>query len=143
MNRVTWIAGGLLVGLAAVFAAGWFGGGSAETTGGAGGAAANVKVDQALADQGESVASAQGCTACHSIDGSTSVGPTWSASYGTEIEIDGGQTVKVDAAYLKESILDPAAQVHAGFAASMSSYEGKVSDQDIAALVEYIKSLSG
>lgn len=142
MNRMTWIAAALLVGLGAVFAVGWFASGDEAPTS-AGGNVTPVKVDAALAEQGEAVASSQGCTACHTIDGSTSAGPTWAGSYGTEVELDSGETTKVNDAYLKESILDPGAQITAGYSPSMPAFEGKISDQDLTALVEYIKSLQG
>ncbi len=142
MNRMTWIAGGLLVLLVAVFATGWFSKDKSATTSGGGGAT-NVKVDAALAGEGEGMASSQGCTSCHSTDGAPSVGPTWSGLYGSEIELDSGETVKADDAYLEQAILDPGSQVQAGFSAGMPSYQGKLSDQEVAALVEYIKSLAG
>lgn len=139
---MTWIAGGLFVVLAAVVATAWFAQDSEEAPAGGGGAA-KVKFDAALAAEGEAVASSQGCTSCHTTDGSSGAGPTWSGSYGAGIELDSGETVKVDDAYLEQAILDPGAEVQAGFSAGMPSYEGKVSEEDVAALVEYIKSLSG
>ena len=51
--------------------------------------------------------------------------------------------MKVNDAYLEQAILDPGAEVQAGFSAGMPSYEGKVSEEEVAALVEYIKSLAG
>ncbi|MFN8159969.1 MAG: cytochrome c [Solirubrobacterales bacterium] len=139
---MSWIAAGLLVVLAVVVGAAWFGRPAKTSTGG-GGPAVRVKVDPALVKQGEAAASSQGCTACHSTDGSTSVGPTWSQIYGTTVALDDGTTVKVDDTYLKTAMLDPSAQVHSGFGPLMPSYEGKLSKQDVAALIEYIKSLSG
>lgn len=139
---MTWIATVLLAGLVVVVGGAWIVGGSGETSTSRGGGATNVKVDEALATEGEGVASAQGCTACHSVDGSTSAGPTWAGLYGSEVELDGGSTVKANDAYLKESIVDPGAEISAGFSASMPSF-ADMPDQDLTALIEYIKSLSG
>lgn len=145
MNRMTWIATALAAGFAVVVAVAWFTPSEDSSTqapaGGGGGA--GLKVDDALAAQGEQTAAAQGCTACHSIDGSDGAGPTWSGLYGSETELEGGETVTADDAYLKAAILDPGAQVVAGFGANMPSYEGKVSEEEVAGMIEYIKSLGG
>lgn len=144
MSLMGWIASTLLAVLALVVGVAWIAGGSNETaTSGGGGGPSNIKVDEALAGQGEGVASSQGCTACHSIDGSASSGPTWVGLYGSEVELEGGGTAKANDAYIEQSIVDPGAEVSAGFSASMPSFEGKISEEDMAALIEYIKSVSG
>jgi len=142
MNRMTWIAAGLFAILAVLFAAGWFSKDSTNTPARSAGGGP-VKFNQALAGQGEQVFTAQGCSACHTTDGSTGAGPTLAGSWGTEVELDGGATAKFNEPYLKEALLNPSAQVVSGFSPSMPSFEGKLSEQDIAALAEYIKSLNG
>ena len=83
------------------------------------------------------------CMACHSIDGSQMVGPTWQGLYGHEVELEDGTVVIADEAYLFESILDPNAKVVKGFPmGAMPPYGTILSDQDIANLVAYIRSLS-
>ncbi|AOE85125.1 c-type cytochrome [Pseudomonas sp. TCU-HL1] len=90
------------------------------------------------AEQGQQVAQSLGCLACHTVDGSTGVGPGWQGLYGkTETLADGSQ-VKVDDAYLKESILKPAAQVVQGFAPVMPAFTP--SDAELDALIAFIKS---
>jgi cytochrome c oxidase subunit 2 len=76
------------------------------------------------------------------VDGSKSVGPTWKGTWGTTVDL-GGEQVKVDETFVKTAIVDPNAQVRDGFGPSMPTYEGKLSDDDIAAVTEYMKSLSG
>ncbi|MES2624752.1 MAG: hypothetical protein V4628_05710 [Pseudomonadota bacterium] len=57
----------------------------------------------------------KGCNACHSFDGSTGIGPTWKGTYGTlRIMTDGSQHL-ADDAYLRKSMLEPAAEVVTGF----------------------------
>jgi cytochrome c oxidase subunit 2 len=56
-----------------------------------------------------------GCVACHSIDGAPGVGPTWQGLYGREEELADGSTVTVDDEYITSSIIDPNAQITAGF----------------------------
>jgi cytochrome c oxidase subunit 2 len=101
-----------------------------------------VAFDQALADQGKSVATSNGCLSCHTVDGSKSVGPSWQGTWGTPVDL-GGEQATVDEAFVTAAILDPNAQVRSGFGPSMPSYEGKLSDEDVKAVVEYMKSLSG
>src|SRR5687768_6977706 len=53
----------------------------------------------------------KGCNACHSFDGSAGIGPTWKGTYGTlRTMTDGAQRV-ADDAYIRESMLAPAAEV--------------------------------
>ena len=55
----------------------------------------------------------------------------------------GGRTVTADAAYLRESILEPAAKVVATYPAIMPSYRTQLSESELASLVEYLQSGSG
>ncbi len=56
-----------------------------------------------------------GCTACHSLDGSALVGPSWLGLFGSTVTLADGTTVIADEAYLLESILTPNAKIHEGF----------------------------
>lgn len=78
----------------------------------ASGAAAN---GHSLVEQGEDLVQKFGCTACHSLDGSPAVGPTFKGLFGRTTKLQGGGSVTVDEAYVRESILDPDAKVVAGF----------------------------
>jgi cytochrome c2 len=87
-----------------------------------------------------------GCTACHSVDGTTAgkVGPSWKGLFGAQREFKAGEPVVADEAYLHESILDPTAKVVQGFEkndAGMPSYAGVLTEQQIQALILYIKTL--
>ncbi|MEE9412004.1 MAG: cytochrome c oxidase subunit II [Methylococcales bacterium] len=93
-----------------------------------------------LVEQGRLLAEEKGCLGCHSVDGSTSVGPTWKGLLGKTQTLADGSTVIVDEAYIKESILDPGASVIEGYSPIMSAYE--LSDDEIAALIAYTASLS-
>jgi cytochrome c oxidase subunit 2 len=80
-------------------------------------AAANVGAlaEMAPEERGEQWSTDFGCTACHTVDGSNGVGPTWLGLYGREEQLEGGQTVTVDDPYLETSIFHPADQIVAGF----------------------------
>ncbi|TQV86771.1 c-type cytochrome [Exilibacterium tricleocarpae] len=94
-----------------------------------------------LAEQGRQLAEGLGCLACHSTDGSQSLGPGWLGLYGkTETLVD-GSTVIVDEAYLKESILAPNAKLVQGYPAVMVPYD--LSEAELNLLVAYTRSLAG
>lgn len=93
------------------------------------------------AARGKELASQLGCVGCHSADGSPGVGPTWKGLYNSQVELADGSTVTADEAYLRESILEPGAKIVAGFQNVMPSYKGRLSDEDVQALIEYIKTL--
>lgn len=96
--------------------------------------------------RGKELAASTGCVACHSTDGSAGVGPTWQGIFGHEVTVvlpDGTETkVTADEAYLKESILNTAAKIVKGYQAGvMPNYEGQLNEEDLTALIEYLKSL--
>lgn len=96
---------------------------------------------ESLADFGKRIYSRRGCNACHSLDGQPKTGPTWQGLWNKQETTDKG-TVTVDDNYIKESILDPNAQIVSGFnSVKMPSYKGQLDDQHITALVEFIKTL--
>ncbi|MCK6540870.1 MAG: cytochrome c oxidase subunit II [Anaerolineales bacterium] len=107
-----------------------------------------VAEQQALASEagqtpegrGLALVTANGCRACHSIDGSGGVGPTWFQLAGSEVPLSGGGTVVADDAFLKESILQPQAKIVAGFEAQqMPAYN--FTDEQVADIIAYIKTL--
>lgn len=82
------------------------------------------------------------CAACHSVDGTANTGPTWLNLYGYERQMQSGEMVLADENYIRESILDPNAKVRAGQAAGMASFQGLLGEDDINALILYMKTLS-
>lgn len=103
-------------------------------------ASAGISTGNDLADQGKDIAQSRGCLGCHSIDGSAGVGPSWQGLYGKTETLEGGDTVLVDAAYLKTSIGDPNAAIVDSYAPSMPPYD--LTDEELDALIAYIRSLS-
>lgn len=81
------------------------------------------------------------CLGCHSVDGSTLVGPTWLGLYGRTETLESGETVVVDDAYLHQSIVDPNSQIVAGFPANAMPSYSYLTEEQIADLIAYIKSL--
>ncbi|MGF6092211.1 cytochrome c oxidase subunit II [Pseudomonas sp. 18173] len=91
-----------------------------------------------LVAQGQRLAGSFGCLACHSVDGTKGVGPSWQGLYGKTETLADGTSVKVDEGYLKESVLDPSARIVKGYAAVMPVL--KPSDKELDALIAFIKS---
>ncbi len=84
----------------------------------------------------------RGCAQCHSVDGSARVGPSFQGTFGTEQALADGSQVKVDENYLRESILQPLTKVRAGYKPVMPTYQGQLKNEEIDALIAFIKSLN-
>lgn len=91
-------------------------------------------------EAGRQIAGTQ-CVACHSFDGTASVGPTWQGLYGSEITLESGETVVADDEYIRESIVDPNAKIHQGFQPVMPSFEGTLTDEQITNIIAFIRTL--
>ncbi|MBV8890567.1 MAG: cytochrome c oxidase subunit II, partial [Acidobacteria bacterium] len=61
---------------------------------------------------------------------------------GKPVLLEDGRTVIADENYIRESILNPAVKVVAGFKPIMPTFQGIVSEDQVNALVAYIKSLN-
>jgi len=96
-----------------------------------------------LAERGERVAAERGCLKCHTVDGTAHIGPTWLDLYGRRERLTTGETVVADEAYLTESMMKPQVRIVAGFEPVMPTYLGVLEAAEVAALVEYIKTLRG
>ncbi|MGC3997740.1 MAG: cytochrome c oxidase subunit II [Anaeromyxobacter sp.] len=94
-----------------------------------------------LIREGERVAAEQGCLKCHSVDGSRHIGPTWVNLYQREEKLQNGKSIVADEAYLTRSMMDPGAELVAGYQNVMPTYQGQLAAPQTAAIVEYIKSL--
>jgi cytochrome c oxidase subunit 2 len=92
-------------------------------------------------EYGEQLYKTKACVTCHSIDGSTGVGPSWKGIWGKMELMSDGKRVLVDENYVRESILEPRAKIVNGFQPVMPTYQGILKDQQIDAIIAYIKSL--
>ncbi|NWL22614.1 cytochrome c oxidase subunit II [Pseudomonas umsongensis] len=101
---------------------------------------ASEKLDKGddLATQGQRLSESLGCLACHSVDGSKGVGPSWQGLYDSTVTLADGSSIKVDEGYLKDSILNPGARIVKGYAAVMPAFTP--TDQELNALIAFIKS---
>lgn len=89
---------------------------------------------------GVDVAIERNCVSCHTVSGARSVGPTWKFLAGSEVTLESGEVVRADADYLARSMLDPQAQIVAGFTTvQMPTID--LNPAEVEALVAYIESL--
>ena len=94
-----------------------------------------------LASTGEKLFGDLACNTCHRPD-SRGRGPVLRNVFGHPVQLQDGSVVTADENYLRESILTPAAKVTAGYQPVMPAFQGLVSEEQLLALIEYIKSLS-
>ena len=83
----------------------------------------------------------KGCTSCHTIDGTTKIGPSFKGSWGSTINTAQGP-VTFDENYVRESVLTPNAKYRPGFpVGTMPSFEGQLKESDIEGITAWMKTL--
>lgn len=102
--------------------------------------ARHVIIKSELAMHGQEISTDLGCVACHTIDGSPAVGPTWLGMWGRTETLSSGKQVVVDAEYFKKSLEEPYRQVVEGYPDVMQRYF--LSAEETAALIAFAQSLS-
>jgi cytochrome c oxidase subunit II len=80
------------------------------------------------------------CSTCHLSNG-TGRAPSLNGVYGGTVRLADGSTVTADDAYIRESIVFPAAKIVAGYQPLMPSFQGQLTEEQILSLTAYIKSL--
>jgi cytochrome c oxidase subunit 2 len=95
-----------------------------------------------LSATGEKLFAELGCATCHRSD-TQGRGPTLQGVFGKPVQLQDGRIVTADENYIRESILDPGAKIVNGFKPVMPTFQGLVSEEQVNALVAYVKSLSG
>ena len=98
--------------------------------------------NQPLAVAGQKLFSELGCVTCHRSD-TQGRGPDLAGVFGKPVLLQDGRTVTADENYIRESILEPGAKIVQGFKPVMPTFQGLVSDEQLNALVDYVKSLAG
>jgi hypothetical protein len=89
---------------------------------------------------GERLVVQNGCTICHSLDGSARAAPSFKGIFGRSEELVGGARVVVDEEYLRESIRHPQAKIVRGYErVVMPTFS--LSDRQIDAIVLYLGAL--
>ncbi len=93
-----------------------------------------------LSVRGEKLFNELACSTCHLPDGKGR-GPSLANLFGRTTKLANGQSVIADSAYIRESVLHPQAKLVAGYPPLMPTFQGLVNEEQVLALIEYIKSL--
>ncbi len=80
------------------------------------------------------------CNNCH-LEQDGGRGPTLVGLYGTDVRLNDGSVVKADDTFLRESILRPNSKVVAGYAQDMPTFQGLVTEEQVAMIIAYLKSI--
>ncbi len=97
--------------------------------------------DGTMAERGAKLFEDLACSTCH-LDSGQGRGPSLKDIVGRAVEFTDGSTGTVDEGYLRESILNSQAKVVKGFTPLMPTFQGLISEEGLAALIEHIRSLS-
>jgi len=83
-----------------------------------------------------------GCKACHSLDGTKLVGPSFLGLYGRQETFEDGSTAIADEAYIYESIREPGKKIVLGYPNAMpANVAQEMTDEQIQDIIEFIKTL--
>ncbi len=89
---------------------------------------------------GEKLFVEKACSTCH-LGSGLGRAPSLNGLYGAKVLLADGSTVTADDAYIRESILQPNAKIVAGYQPLMPAFQGQLTEEQILALIAYIKSL--
>ncbi len=95
---------------------------------------------------GRALYTADGCSGCHSLNGTRLSGPTWKGLAGSRVMLESGRTITATNAYLARHIVEPQAFTVRGYpgeimAESIDELDLKQKPADVRALVAFIDSL--
>jgi len=79
-----------------------------------------------------------GCSGCHDA-GSSVHAPDLTGLLGRRVHLADGRELTADEPYIRDSILVPGKDVVAGYAPIMPSFAGQIGEEDILAIIEYIR----
>lgn len=97
-------------------------------------------VDAPSVAAGKQVFDTLACAACH-LPGGGPIAPDLHGLYGSTVELADGSKVLADEAYLRRAILEPQAEVVKGYAPAMPGFTGRISDEELNALIDWLKTL--
>jgi cytochrome c oxidase subunit 2 len=93
-----------------------------------------------VAQRGEQLFHSFGCSGCHAAQAAVRA-PLLEGVYGSQVPLVDGRIVHADERYLRDCILIPNTQIVAGFDPVMPSFQGRLSEDDLFAIITYIKSI--
>jgi cytochrome c oxidase subunit II len=93
-----------------------------------------------VAQRGERLFHSFGCSGCHAAQAAVRA-PLLEGIYGSQVPLADGRIVHADERYLRDCILIPNTQIVAGFDPVMPSFQGRISEDDLFAIITYLKSI--
>lgn len=96
------------------------------------------------AQRGAKIFQTRACASCHNVDSpAVKIGPSLFNRWGKPDDVDNGQIITFDENYVRDSVMNPQAHIATGFPkpSPMPSFQGQLSESDLSALIEYLKSL--
>ncbi len=93
-----------------------------------------------LASTGEKLFHQFGCSNCHHFETQGRC-PMLRDLYGRPVQLTNGQMITADETYLRRKILNPRDQLIMGFDPIMPTYQGQLTEDELVALVAYIKAI--
>ena len=98
------------------------------------------KPEHDMVSAGETLFHQVGCSGCHEAT-STVHAPLLNGLYGKPVALQTGAIVTADRQYLRDSILLPNKQIAAGYEPVMPTFQNRISEEDLNAVIAYLKSL--
>jgi cytochrome c oxidase subunit II len=100
---------------------------------------ADYSVEGLPASEGMKLLDAKGCLACHTVDGTPGVGPTFKGAWGSQIQLTDGSVHTLDAAFFHDKVLNPTANTAKDFAPVMPQVP--VTDDEISKMEATLEGL--
>ena len=93
-----------------------------------------------LSSMGEKLYHQYGCSTCHDLQGK-GPGPSFVGVYGSNVRLDDGSTVVLMTLISASRSFSPQAKVVLGFKAIMPVFQGQLDEDQVRALIEFVKAL--
>ena len=93
---------------------------------------------------GKALLQKHGCLGCHSLDGTSSVGPSFQGIGDREVTVSsngGTATLTTDRAYLERAIVEPGVEIVEGYPPAMPSYADKIPESEMGGILDYLMGL--
>ncbi len=98
------------------------------------------KITTSMADKGRQIWTEKNCASCHNTQDGLRA-PSLNALYGKSRTFSDGTKITADLDYIRSSILNPYQNMVAGYEPLMPAYQGQLTEAEVLALAEYIKTL--
>ena len=101
----------------------------------------NATTLAAYAAEGQKLWAKKACNACHSLDGTRSIGATAAGMWGRTLKLKDQREVTVDEAFIRQSVFDPSAAITDGYPNQMPNYTNRITDDELTAIAALYRSL--